>query len=141
MAFIDVFNYKKYFKKSSDATVARVGHVNALYDAAQPKFTVDTVTQTGANSSPVTINSVAGRITMASTVSAVPSTFRVDNSEVKSTSIIILTVEPSSADALKELLVRPYSVVDGSFTVAIEIAGLTGATNAAVSINFLVINP
>jgi hypothetical protein len=33
MAFIDIFNFKKYFRKPSDAQVARYGHVNALYDA------------------------------------------------------------------------------------------------------------
>lgn len=33
MAFIDIFNFKKYFIKSSDSQVARYGHVNALADA------------------------------------------------------------------------------------------------------------
>ncbi len=32
MAFIDIFNFKKYFSKPSDSQVARYGHVNALYD-------------------------------------------------------------------------------------------------------------
>jgi hypothetical protein len=35
MAFIDIFNFKKYFRKPSDVQVARYGHVNALYDALQ----------------------------------------------------------------------------------------------------------
>lgn len=35
MGFIDIFNYKKYFKVKADATVARVGHVNAVYTALQ----------------------------------------------------------------------------------------------------------
>ena len=33
MAFIDIFNFKKYFSRPSDAQVARYGHINALYDA------------------------------------------------------------------------------------------------------------
>ena len=33
MAFIDIFNFKKYFANPSDSQVARYGHVNALYDA------------------------------------------------------------------------------------------------------------
>jgi hypothetical protein len=38
MAFIDIFNFKKYFSRPSDAQVARYGHVNALYDAlSQPE--------------------------------------------------------------------------------------------------------
>jgi hypothetical protein len=32
MSFIDILNIKKYLKKESDQTVARVGHVNALYN-------------------------------------------------------------------------------------------------------------
>lgn len=35
MGFIDIFNYKKYFKVKSDSTVARIGHVNAVYNALQ----------------------------------------------------------------------------------------------------------
>lgn len=35
MAFIDIFNFKKYFSKPSDSQVARYGHVNALYEALQ----------------------------------------------------------------------------------------------------------
>jgi hypothetical protein len=35
MAFVDIFNFKKYITKPSDATTARIGHVNALYDALQ----------------------------------------------------------------------------------------------------------
>lgn len=30
MQFIDIFNFKKYFKKSGDNAMARVGHVNYL---------------------------------------------------------------------------------------------------------------
>lgn len=30
MQFIDIFNFKKYFRKQGDNTMARIGHVNAL---------------------------------------------------------------------------------------------------------------
>jgi len=30
MQFIDILNFKKYFKKSGDNAMARVGHVNSL---------------------------------------------------------------------------------------------------------------
>lgn len=36
MAFIDIFNFKKYITKPSDAATARIGHVNAVYDALLP---------------------------------------------------------------------------------------------------------
>lgn len=32
MAFVDIFNFKKYITKPSDATTARIGHVNSLYN-------------------------------------------------------------------------------------------------------------
>jgi len=35
MAFVDIFNFKKYITKPSDALTARVGHVNALYNTLQ----------------------------------------------------------------------------------------------------------
>lgn len=30
MQFIDIFNFKKYFRRKGDNTTARIGHVNAL---------------------------------------------------------------------------------------------------------------
>lgn len=38
MAFIDIFNFKKYFSKPSDSQVARYGHVNAAYDDLYNQF-------------------------------------------------------------------------------------------------------
>jgi hypothetical protein len=41
MTFVDIFNFKKYITKPSDALTARIGHVNALYNALQqPEETV-----------------------------------------------------------------------------------------------------
>lgn len=40
MSFINIFNFKKYLSKPSDAQVARIGHVNALYDALTPPVQV-----------------------------------------------------------------------------------------------------
>jgi len=47
MNFIDIFNFKKYLKTYGDATLARVGHVNAM---ARPyKVYTALLTQLGAN--------------------------------------------------------------------------------------------
>lgn len=35
MSFINFLNYKKYIGRSTDAQAARIGHVNAVYDALQ----------------------------------------------------------------------------------------------------------
>lgn len=38
MAFIDIFNFKKYITKQSDAQVARYGHVNAAVEFGQQEL-------------------------------------------------------------------------------------------------------
>jgi hypothetical protein len=147
MAFIDIFNFKKYFSKPSDSQVARYGHVNALYDAlqtdSQPKFTVDTVTQVGSNGYPVTINSTAGIITMSGTLSPIGNNFTVNNSKVTLNSIILLTpVTGSPSDVAKEILVIPNTIDNGSFNIMAQLTTNGGfPTVAPISINFLVINP
>jgi hypothetical protein len=40
MSFIDIFNFKKYFSKPSDSQVARIGHVNAVYDTLNQPATL-----------------------------------------------------------------------------------------------------
>jgi len=146
MAFIDIFNYKKYFKKSSDATVARVGHVNAVYDAlqidSQPKFTVGTVTQTVSNTTAVTINTTAGRIEMVDDLTTTVSTFRVNNSEVTANSIVLITLVPNFTDSNKEMIGRISAITSGRFNISVELVGTTESpTGLPISINFLVINP
>jgi hypothetical protein len=65
MAFIDIFNFKKYFAKSSDAQVARYGHVNALYDDLAPRIKNHGTYRSTASSTPsviVPITSYAGKV-------------------------------------------------------------------------------
>jgi hypothetical protein len=128
MAFIDIFNYKKYFKKSSDATVARVGHVNAVYDAlqtdSQPKFTVGTVTQTVSNTTAVTINTTAGRIEMVDDLTNTVATFRVNNSEVTANSIVLITLVPNFTDSNKEMIGRISAITSGRFNISVELVVL-----------------
>ena len=92
MAFIDIFNYKKYFRKSSDATVARVGHVNKLAEKVTP---VEYVTQLTSNTTPVEINAPVGQITMFGLLSG-SNSFRVDNDRVKTDSVVIASIEYSN---------------------------------------------
>jgi hypothetical protein len=139
MAFIDIFNYKKYFKKTSDATVARVGHVNRL---AERITAVEYVTQQTSNTTPVTINSYVGQVTMFAALPAAPDagatgSFRIDNSKVTANSIIIASVEYSSvADRLDLVFSAPLNITDGTFDVAWS---TTGATTGALKINFIVL--
>jgi hypothetical protein len=141
MAFIDIFNFKKYFATPSDSQVARYGHVNALYNATQPKFTVDTVTQTGSITTDVTVNSTAGKVTMSGPISAIPTGgFVVNNTEVTSNSIILITAFPQTADRNSEILLNCSDITNGSFKINAQLAGV-GTVTSAITINFLVINP
>lgn len=60
MSFINFLNYRKYFGKNTDAQAARIGHVNAVYDALSQntlpyKVYVAKITQTGTSDPTVTV--------------------------------------------------------------------------------------
>lgn len=135
MAFIDIFNYKKYFKKTSDATVARVGHVNRL---AERIAVVEYVTQETGNTTPVTINSYVGQVTMfAGLAAGSQDSFRISNSKVTADSIIIASIEYSNVTDRTDLIFSaPVNITDGAFDVAWS---TTGATPGPLKINFIVL--
>ncbi len=149
MAFIDIFNFKKYFSKPSDSQVARYGHVNALYDALnsggnyQSKFTVDTVTQTGGPGNGVTINADAGSITLAGNVGGGQFNFVVTNDKVTDSSIILLTFKLNSAfDAPTTAFgISTYSITDGSFGITFARPASPTPSAIPLTIDFLIINP
>ena len=142
MAFIDIFNFKKYFDKPSDAQVARYGHINALYDTLssstdyQPKFTVDSVTQTGSTTTPVTIDADAGIIQLAGAYSAGDLTFTVNNNKVTSSSVILLTVQTPGTQAFPSG-VYTSNIQNGSFEINFYIQ--PSATALVYKFHFLII--
>lgn len=139
MAFIDIFNYKKYFKKTSDATVARVGHVNRLAEKITP---VEYVTQLTSNTTGVEINAPVGQVTMFAPLPASPNagytgSFRINNSKVTADSIIIANIEYSTIGDRADLIFSaPLNITDGTFDVA---WATTGATDGPLKINFIVL--
>ena len=149
MAFIDIFNFKKYFANPSDSQVARYGHVNALYDALnsggnyQSKFTVDTVTQTGGPTNGVTINADAGSITLAGTVGGGQFNFVVTNDKVTDSSVIFLTFKLNSPiDApIPAFGISTYSITDGSFGITFARSPSPTPSAIPLTIDFLIINP
>ena len=144
MAFIDIFNFKKYINKPIDSSIARIGHINALKSSVEGRITKDFVTQTSSLVTPVTINSIAGTITTATPIGFIPTNgFVVNNSEVKSTSVVILTIETTVVDEMKEVLIDCNDITDGSFRINTQVAGSTPGTQTAnpITIHFLVINP
>ena len=136
MAFIDIFNYKKYFSSKGDSNVARIGHVNKLATRVTSPVAV---TQTTNNNTAVTIDSYSGVITMFGTLAATTSyTFTVNNSFVTADSAVLLTIDYSSNADLSDAI--SYGIgraSDGSFTVMVRATTITGTP---IKIHFLVIS-
>lgn len=136
MAFIDIFNYKKYFKNVGDSNVARIAHVNSL---ANRVTAPSTVTQLTNNNTTVTIDAYSGVITMQALLGAATAyKFSVVNAAVVTGSVILATVEYSNAADTADIIRLGTSVIiDGSFNFHIM---ATTATAGPVKIHFLVIN-
>ena len=136
MAFIDIFNYKKYFRNVGDSNVARIAHVNSL---ANRVTAPSTVTQLTDNNTTVTIDAYSGVITMQALLSgAINYKFTVVNAAVTADSVILATVQYfAAADAVDIVRFGTSVIGDGSF--AINIMAQTG-TAGPVKIHFLVIN-
>lgn len=132
MAFIDIFNFKKYFLTPSDSQVARYGHVNALY--SDVKITAASYTASLADPD-VNITKQAGVISITDDIVAGSSpNFNIINPTIVATSTVIVTVSVSNAVAL-----NVYSIVEsGSVNITIVNNALINAEN--VKINFLIIN-
>lgn len=137
MAFVDIFNYKKYFSNKGDSNVARIGHVNKL--AARVTSPV-AVTQLTSNITPVTIDSYSGIITTAAVITAGGYVIPVNNSLVTANSTILVSLETSTTDQSKDFVISINSIADGSFKVSVSI--ITGGVTSAnvVKIHFLVIS-
>jgi len=99
-----------------------------------------TVTQITSNVTPVTINSASGRITTVALTTAANGEFQftVNNSFVKTTSVILVTVSYPSASTGYPLA-SISTVANGSFSVDIKNVS-SAVLNAAATIHFLVIN-
>jgi len=134
MSFINTFNYKKYFRKESDATVARVGHVNRLAERfLDPEY----VTQETSDATPVTINSYVGQITTASQLTE-PGSFTVYNSKVSENSVILVSIIYSTlADRDDLVFSAPLNIQNGSFDIAWD---LSSSTLGPIKFNFIILS-
>lgn len=148
MAFIDIFNFKKYFLKPSDSQVARYGHINALYNDlsetfSQNQITTGTVTQS-AEDATVTINARAGKITLSGLISnADPNAFTIINSEVTENSIILVTFQANatSNSTTRAVTATINSITDGSFAVCVKPAAVSEDNGTQTGhLHFFIIN-
>ena len=97
-----------------------------------------TVTQSPNNDSPVTINSYAGVITMAAPTTATGYGFAVNNSFVKSDSVILITIEVQGAGTDSDIVLYTKTITDGQFKL--YTSTVTGTSVLPIKIHFLVLS-
>ena len=144
MAFIDIFNFKKYFAKPSDSQVARYGHVNAVYDTlyndfanggsfSKGAYTTDTLGDT------VNISTVSGTITFDSPsfiTSASSAQLFLSSPLIKADSIIIFNVGVTFAPNIN--IEYPPATIDEGI-IELRIYNTGSATVEITGITFLII--
>ena len=142
MAFVDIFNFKKYITKPSDATTARIGHVNALYDTMTPYISSPiTVTQETSLATAVTANARCGKIELAGDfgiIDGLDTTFTFNNSEITTNSVILMQLSADSGSGMYTYI-AVTNIQSGScdVTCGLDINGL-GMANPVL--HFLIIN-
>ena len=142
MAFIDIFNFKKYFAKPSDSQVARYGHVNALYDTIAPFISSPvTVTQETSLVTAVTANTRCGKIELAgdfNIIDGLDTIFIFNNSEITTNSVILTQISGSSGNGMFTY-VAITDITNGSCEIACGVdPNGTGIQNPVL--HFLIIN-
>ena len=105
-----------------------------------------TVTQATDHSTAVTINGMAGVITLAavSLASGAEAQFTVNNSAAQTGSLILLTVDsPSSISSTDDsvIIAQVTGKASGSFKAILKNVGDSATDTNARKINFLIINP
>ncbi len=144
MAFIDIFNFKKYFAAPSDSQVARYGHVNAVYDDLAPRIKnhVNYISTTSVGDIEIPITSYAGTISIfnrtlsAGTGNDDPGMFSfiLTGDFITEDSMIILTSSCAAVDNVSVQYIISGNVAEISFlnysTIAVT----------ALKANFLIIN-
>jgi hypothetical protein len=132
MAFIDIFNFKKYFLAPSDSQVARYGHVNALY--TDVKITVGSY-DFDIPDGDLTVTTKAGVITFLDDIVSGVSSFNLVSTEISASSVILLTVG-SGNDVRLVATTRPAAT--GDVHIVLHNDTLTDAED--VVLNYLIIN-
>ena len=117
---------------TGDATVG--GDLNATNILLEKA----TVTQTTSTSSPVTINSYAGSITVFGTVSADSfSTFTVNNDKCLSTSVVLANLQGYAGGSVP-VICLVGTVSTGSFSIQLHNPNVSFPTNATMVVGFVI---
>jgi hypothetical protein len=132
MAFIDIFNFKKYFATPSDSQVARYGHVNALYTAL--KITTRSY-EFDIPDGDLTVTTKAGVITFLDDIVLGESSFNLVSTEISASSVILLTV--GSGNDVR-LVATTQPAATGNVHIVLHNDTLIDAED--VVLNYLIIN-
>lgn len=127
----------------SELTASQLTTGNVMFqNGAGLQHNIGTVPQEGSLISNVTLDSICGSITLYDIIPAgVSTTFLCYNTLVKSTSVILLTVDAESSDDSLPSLASVSNVQNGYFRINIKNLDPTNATTYAPKINFYIINP
>ena len=144
MAFIDIFNFKKYFDKPSDSQVARYGHVNALYDTLYTDFANGANFSKGAYTTDdlgdtVNITTLSGTITFNTPGTIGPGSSGeviLTSPLIKADSIVIFNVS-TILFANTNTQAPPVLIEDGQATIRIYNTGSSSVNVTAIT--FLII--
>jgi hypothetical protein len=133
MAFIDIFNFKKYFATDSDSQVARVGHVNQL----ARRVTEPTVMTQETPSEPITCNAYCAKINIPQISTETSYILEIDNSLAKADSLVFASVG-SSTVTVDWVVTSSVSCGDGFMTITIVNSSTDMDLNDPF-VNFLII--
>ena len=131
-------NKTRKFLKNSNSDFNNILDSMVVLESAQGAVTQATNLTTG-----VTVNVTSGIITLhaSATNATVNNEFTVTNSFVKSTSVILVTMQDENTTNSVSLVPSIHTVADGSFKISVHNPASSGNSSATASkIHFLVIN-
>jgi hypothetical protein len=137
MAFIDIFNFKKYFAKPSDSQVARYGHVNAVYDALAAGSLTSANYTLPTGETELTIGTPAGVIAVTDSIAGEGSSnITLLNGSVKATSSVVFSISQSGATSAVPVI--RFDITDGTITVRIDNTS-TGVALDDILISYIIV--
>ena len=94
MSFINFLNYKKYFGKNTDAQAARIGHVNAVYNALvlQSGDPIETATIDTSITNSAQVTSKRVLLTLIDNISSIPTSYSIIQPDLTPNSIVKVTL-------------------------------------------------
>lgn len=131
MSFINFLNYKKYFGKSTDAQAARIGHVNAVYDALilQSGDPIETATIDTSITNSAQVTSKRVLLTLIDNISSIPTSYSIIQPDLTPNSIVKITLVELADNSGAPIIVGnalslvPFQLEQGNVNLYFSISG------------------